>query len=37
MFYVGEWHLELIICLLITLKNDIDEVDEAMYHGVERL
>jgi hypothetical protein len=36
MFYVGEWPLLLVICLLDVLKKDFDEVDEAMFHGVER-
>jgi hypothetical protein len=36
MFYVGEWPLELITCLLDVLKNDFREVDEAMIQGVER-
>jgi hypothetical protein len=34
MFYVGEWPLELIMCLLDVLKNDFGEVDEAMLEGV---
>jgi hypothetical protein len=36
MFQVGEWPIELIICLLHILKNVFDEVDEAMFQGVER-
>jgi hypothetical protein len=36
MFQVGEWHWELIICLLDVLKCDIGEVDEAIFQGVER-
>jgi hypothetical protein len=34
-FSIGEWPLELIFCLLDVLKNDFDEVDEAMIQGVE--
>jgi hypothetical protein len=36
MFKVGEWPVELIICLLDVLKNDFVEVDEAMFQGVQR-
>jgi hypothetical protein len=36
MFYVGEWPLENIIYFLDVLKNDFDEVDEAMLQGDER-
>jgi hypothetical protein len=36
MFYVSEWPRELIICLLYVLKCDIGDVDEAMFHDVER-
>jgi hypothetical protein len=36
MFQVGEWRLQLIICLLDVLKNDFGEVDEEMIQGVER-
>jgi hypothetical protein len=36
MFQVREWPLDLIICLLDVLKNNFDEVDEAIFHGVER-
>jgi hypothetical protein len=37
MFYVGEWALELINCLLYVLKCDFDNVGEAMFHVVERI
>jgi hypothetical protein len=36
MFYVGEWTSELIICLLKVLKNDLVEVHEVKFQGVER-
>jgi hypothetical protein len=35
-FYVGEWCLELIICLLDGLKNDFFEVDEVMIQDFKR-
>jgi hypothetical protein len=35
MFQVGEWPWELLICLSDALEN-IGEVDEAMFQGVER-
>jgi hypothetical protein len=36
MFQVGDWPLNLIICLLHVSKNDFDEVDVAKFLGVER-
>jgi hypothetical protein len=35
-FQVGKWPLDLIIYLLVLLKCDVGEVDEAMFQGVER-
>jgi hypothetical protein len=35
MFYAGEWPRELKICLLDVLKNDFEEVNEAMFQGVD--
>jgi hypothetical protein len=31
-FYVGEFHLKLIMCVLNVLKNDIGEIGEAIFH-----
>jgi hypothetical protein len=36
MVLVGDWPRELIICLLVVLRNDFAEVDEAMFQGVQR-
>jgi hypothetical protein len=36
MFYVSEWAWDLIICLLNVLTSDFVEVDEAIFHGVEK-
>jgi hypothetical protein len=33
--FTSEWPWGLIICLLGVLKNDFDEVDEAMFQGVQ--
>jgi hypothetical protein len=33
---VGEWARKLIICFLNVLKCDIGEVDEAIFHDVEK-
>jgi hypothetical protein len=36
MIYGGDWPCELIIWLLRVLKNDIGEVEEVVFQGVER-
>jgi hypothetical protein len=36
MFYVDDWAREFIICLLDVLKNDLGEVDESLFQGVEK-
>jgi hypothetical protein len=36
MFEAREWPWELIICLLKVLKFDFGDVEEAMFHYVER-
>jgi hypothetical protein len=36
LFYVGEWHWEMIIGVLNVLKCDFAEVDEVMFYDVER-
>jgi hypothetical protein len=35
-FQIGEWAWDLIICLLNDLKVDLGDVDEAMFHDVDR-
>jgi hypothetical protein len=34
--FVGEWSLELIICVLDVLKNELREIYETMIQRVER-
>jgi hypothetical protein len=32
MYYVGEFYFKLIMCVLNILKNDIGEINEAIFH-----